>query len=231
MHKTYFNWSTGKDSALALYYLLKNRHYKVERLITTINGSNNRVSMHGLPLSLLEKQVTSIKIPAHQIKLPEQVSIQDYNCIMQAEVKKLNNCGFTHAAFGDIFLEDLRAYREQQLAKEHVEAIFPLWNKNTKQLIQDFFDLGFKAVIVSADANYFSEDFVGKTLTQSLIDSLPKTVDPCGENGEFHTFCYDGPIFSNPIAFKIGKKTYREYAKPNTSSETSGFWFCDLIPK
>ncbi|MGY0392743.1 Dph6-related ATP pyrophosphatase [Bizionia sp. KMM 8389] len=227
----YFNWSTGKDSALALHYLLQSKTDYVGKLITTVNSHYNRVTMHGLRVAFIYKQASAIGLPISVIELPEQGNINDYNKVMQAATKKLKNEGFTHAAFGDIFLEDLKFYREKQLKLQQLETCFPLWKKNTKQLIQEFINLGFKAIIVCADATYFSEDFVGQTIDEDLIANLPETVDPCGENGEFHTFCYDGPIFKEPIAFTIGEKTYREYPAPNSKTETVGFWFCDLLPK
>lgn len=228
-NKTYFNWSTGKDATLALYYLLQDENFSVEKLVTTVNIHYQRVTMHGLPISLLKKQTEAIGIPLQTIELPEQPSMTDYENIMHNALQTLKADHFTHSAFGDIFLEDLKKYREDNLGKLGISTVFPLWKKNTKALITEFLDLGFKAVIVCASAKYFSEDFVGKTITQELIESLPKDVDPCGENGEFHTFCYDGPIFKSPILFTLGDKVYREYNTPNTKNEKSGFWFCDLI--
>ncbi|QRM89930.1 ATP-binding protein [Lacinutrix sp. WUR7] len=228
-NKTYFNWSTGKDAALALHYLLLDENFSVEKLVTTINAHYQRVTMHGLPVSLLKKQTEAIGIPLQIIELPEQPSMTDYETIMHTALNKLKTEHFTYSAFGDIFLEDLKKYREDNLSKLDISSIFPLWKKNTKALITEFLDLGFKAVIVCASAKYFSEDFVGKTITPELIENLPKEVDPCGENGEFHTFCYDGPIFKSPIPFTIGDKVYREYDTPNAKNEKTGFWFCDLI--
>lgn len=229
INKTYFNWSTGKDAALALHHLLQDENFSIEKLVTTINVHYQRVTMHGLPVSLLQKQTEALGIPLQIIELPEQPSMIDYETIMHTALNKLKTEHFTHSAFGDIFLEDLKKYREDNLSKIGISTVFPLWKKNTKALITEFLDLGFKAVIVCASAKYFSEDFVGKTITKSLIENLPKDVDPCGENGEFHTFCYDGPIFKSPIPFTIGDKVYREYDTPNAKNEKTGFWFCDLI--
>lgn len=228
MHKTYFNWSTGKDSALALHYLLQDANYSIDVLVTTINSHYNRVSMHGLHTALLQKQAKAIGIPLQTIELPEQPSMAIYEDIMRNALQRLKAEHYTHCVFGDIFLEDLKAYREQHLRKQNIEAIFPLWKKDTKTLINTFLDLGFKAVIVCANGNYFNDDFVGKTITKELISNLPEDVDPCGENGEFHTFCYDGPIFKQPVPFTIGEKIYREYDTPNSTNTKTGFWFCDL---
>nr|WP_236011186.1 adenine nucleotide alpha hydrolase [Olleya sediminilitoris] len=237
-HKTYFNWSTGKDSALALYYLLNDNNYSVNQLVTTINSHYNRVTMHGLRQELLVAQTQALNIKASFIQLPEQPSMEVYNQIMQDSVTSLKNQGFTHSAFGDIFLEDLKAYRTNQLATLDVEAVFPLWKKDTKQLLTQFLKLGFKTIVVCANSKYFDQDFVGTIIDENFIDNLPEGVDPCGENGEFHTFCFDGPIFKNPIPFTIGEKVYREYKAPKTDdndvcksdAETYGVWYCDLIP-
>jgi len=235
-HKTYFNWSSGKDSALALYYLLQDNRYSVDELITTINSHYNRVSMHGLRKELLIAQTQAIDIPANFIELPEMPSMEIYEQKIFEAVSRLKQEGFTHSAFGDIFLEDLKAYRKTQLDKQNLKAIFPLWKRNTTQLLNEFLDLGFKTIVVCANSKYFNKDFVGTVIDRNFIDKLPKDVDPCGENGEFHTFCFDGPIFKTPISFELGDKVYREYDKPKTNnsvceSDTYGVWYCDLIPK
>jgi len=229
-HKTYCNWSSGKDAALALYYTLKDERFDVSELVTSVNSHYQRVTMHGLPLNLLHAQTEAIGIKGTTIELPENPSMEAYNQIMKRTTTRLKNEGYTHSLFGDIFLEDLKQYRENELEKVELTGVFPLWKKDTKTLINTFLDLGFKAVIVCADAKYFNADFVGQTLSKDLIEKLPEGVDPCGENGEFHTFCYDGPIFKTPVAYSIGEKTYREYDSPNVKGGKSGFWFCDLQP-
>lgn len=236
-YKTYFNWSTGKDSALALHYLLQDERYSIDKLITTVNSHYNRVSMHGLRKELLIAQTNAINIPASLIELPEIPSMEIYEQKMLETVSRLKTNGFTHSAFGDIFLEDLRVYRENQLAKQNINAVFPIWKRETKELLNEFLDLGFKTIIVCANSKYFGEDFVGTIIDKNFINNIPKNVDPCGENGEFHTFCFDGPIFSKPIPFTIGKKVYREYDAPKTDdsickndAEKYGVWYCDLIP-
>lgn len=233
MHKTYFNWSSGKDSALALYYLLKDKRFIVEKLITTVNQAHQRVTMHGLRETLLREQTNALGIPSQLIKLPQQPSMEIYDKFMQETTNQLKAANFTHAAFGDIFLEDLRAYRDTQLSAQNIKTLYPLWKKDTSQLIKEFIDLGFKTIVISASAKYFDKSFVGTIIDKDFIDKLPKGVDPCGENGEFHTFCFDGSIFKNPIDFKLGEKVYREYKTPNTDNDTenkTGFWYLDLIP-
>ncbi|MDN3665706.1 ATP-binding protein [Algibacter miyuki] len=236
-HKTYFNWSSGKDSAIALYYLLQNKDFSVQKLVTTVNSHYNRVSMHGLRTELLLAQTEALNIPAQVIELPEMPSMETYEAVMLKTVNTLKRDGFTHAAFGDIFLEDLRTYRENNLAKHGIKTVFPIWKKDTKALLTEFLDLGFKTIIVCANSKYFGADFVGTIIDENFIDNLPEGVDPCGENGEFHTFCFDGPIFKNPISFTIGEKVYREYDTPKTdddsvcSADAYGVWYCDLIPQ
>ncbi|GGZ82501.1 adenine nucleotide alpha hydrolase [Algibacter mikhailovii] len=236
-HKTYFNWSSGKDSALALYHILRNEKYQVDELITTVNSHFNRVSMHGLRKELLTAQTNALDIEASLIELPEMPSMDVYEQKMLETVSRLKNDGFTHTAFGDIFLEDLRQYREDQLRKQGITAVFPLWKRNTKALLQEFLDLGFKTIIVCANSKYFGEEFVGTIIDENFINDLPPEVDPCGENGEFHTFCFDGPIFKAPVNFSIGEKVYREYKNPKgddtickSDSDKYGVWYCDLIP-
>lgn len=187
--------------------------------------------MHGLRETLLLKQTNALEIPLQLIKLPQQPSMEIYDKLMQKTTKQLKAANFTHAAFGDIFLEDLRAYRDRQLSAQNIKTLYPLWKKDTTQLIKEFINLGFKTIVISASAKYFDNSFVGTIIDKDFIDKLPKGVDPCGENGEFHTFCFDGPIFKNSIDFKLGEKVYREYKTPNTDTvKKTGFWYLDLIP-
>lgn len=225
--KTVFHWSSGKDSALALHYLLQDSSYTVDHLVTAINDHYGRVTMHGTPFSLVEKQIASLTINHSVIRLPESPTMEEYEKLMQNVMQTLSEQGYTHAAFGDIFLEDLKAYREKEMTQLGFESVFPLWLKNTTQLIDEFIDLGFKSVIVSAN-DELASDFLGETIDKKLIASLPKNIDPCGENGEFHTFCYDGPIFSRPIEFELGEKIKRSYPNPSGNGNVD-FWFIDLI--
>jgi uncharacterized protein (TIGR00290 family) len=232
INKTYFNWSTGKDSALALYYLLQDKNYQVTHLLTAINKHHDRVSMHGLRRELMQKQADALGLSLSTIELPEQPDMVEYNALMKEAVAPLKEQGFTYAAFGDIFLEDLKVYREQQLASFNLEAVFPIWKRDTKDLIRDFISLGFKAVLICVNASKLDQSFAGRLIDDNFINELPDDVDPCGENGEFHTFCFDGPIFSKPIPFEIGETVYREYDAPSEPGGGSkiGFWFCDCLP-
>lgn len=237
--KSVFHWSGGKDCTLALYQLLQDREYTVSKLLTSVNTSHGRVSMHGVRTALLEEQARNIGIPLQLMQLPEQPSMQVYNQLMESAMAGLKSEGFTYAIYGDIFLEDLRAYREQQLAAQGFTAHFPLWKRNTTDLLQEFLDLGFKTIVVCAQASKLGKSFAGRIIDQGFIRDLPKGVDPCGENGEFHTFVFDGPIFKNPVHFSIGEQVYRSYAAPKSADnpdkapaeDQMGFWFCDLLPK
>ncbi len=225
--KTYFNWSSGKDSARALYELFKDERFSVEYLLTSVSLGYDRVSMHGLRRTLLEAQLQSIGLPSGTIELPEQPTNAQYDAIMRQKVEALKQSGFACAAFGDIFLEDLRAYRQQQLEPLGFEVVFPIWKRNTRQLIEEFIDLGFKAIIICANADVLGRDFLGRLIDRDFLNDLPKGIDPCGENGEYHTFCFDAPYFKFPISFSVGEIVLREYTYNGTKSR---FWFCDLLP-
>ena len=222
------NWSSGKDSAMALYQLLDQKEYCVDQLFTTVSLSTNRITMHGLQQKVLEKQAQLLNIPLEIAYLSESINMENYNQLMNQKISTFKLNGYDHCAYGDIFLEDLKIYREKQLEPLNVKAHFPLWGQNTKTLIDTFFALGFRAVIVAADSKWFDETFVGQEITPSLMNKLPSNVDPCGENGEFHTFCFDGPIFKKRVDYEIGKKIYKTYPSPSTEKEDVGFWFCDI---
>lgn len=226
--KTYFNWSSGKDSALALHHLLQNKNYSVEYLLTSINAHHNRVSMHGLRRELLQQQVNAIGIPHGTIEMPEQPTNAQYEAVLGEKMAVLKRRGFEYAAFGDIFLEDLRTYREQQLSTLDIKAVFPLWKKNTKRLMDEFIGSGFKAITVCVNGELLDRSYAGRIIDNDFIKDLPKGVDACGENGEFHTFCFDGPVFKYPVAFSLGETVLREY---KSDQQKHRFWFCDLLPE
>ncbi|MCQ9634970.1 diphthine--ammonia ligase [Chryseobacterium sp. WG23] len=233
--KALFNWSSGKDSALALYKTLQENRYEVTTLLTSINKEFQRISMHGVHVSLLEQQAAYIGIPLIKMELPKEPSMEEYREIMNKTISEIKSQGVSHSVFGDIFLEDLRQYREEQLNSIGMEAVFPLWKQNTSDLIHEFLDLGFKTIVTCVNGNYLDKSFAGRIIDQSFINDLPENVDPCGENGEFHTFTFDGPIFKDPIQFTIGETVKKTYPKPKTSPEEEDgeyvFWFCDLLLK
>ena len=239
MKKAFLNWSSGKDAAYALHLLQQQKEYKVEKLLCSMNSEVDRVSMHGLRKELLLQQVERIRIPLQMISLDGNVSMATYNELMEKEMKKLKQEGFTHSIFGDIFLEDLRKYREQQLQKMDLEAVFPLWKKDTKVLMQDFLRAGFKAITVSVNAAVLDSSFCGRIIDEKFLTDLPASVDPCGENGEFHTFVFDGPIFKAPVNFQKGQIVAQTYELSeekedncfsNDQSWDHKFWYCDLLP-
>ena len=240
MNKAYLNWSSGKDSALSLYYIKTQKEYKIEKLLTTINKEMDRVTMHGLRTELLLQQAEKLGLPIQISELNSEISMEMYNHKMKEATDGLISDGFTHSVFGDIFLEDLKQYREDQLKSSGLIPVFPLWNKNTKELISEFIDLGFKAVVVCTNSRFLNDSFCGRIIDQDFVKELPENVDPCGENGEFHTFVFDGPIFNSAVEFEIGEKVKKSY-KPSgndddncfsddTESWDTEFCFCDLIP-
>lgn len=233
--KAVFNWSSGKDSALALFKILKEDQFEITSLLTSINKEFQRISMHGVPISLLEKQAESLGFDLIKMEIPKEPSMEQYREIMTETMREIQLQGVTHSIFGDIFLEDLRKYREEQLKTIGMEAVFPLWKQNTSDLIHEFLDLGFKTIVTCVNETYLDKSFAGRIIDQNFINDLPKNVDPCGENGEFHTFTFAGPIFKEPIDFEIGETVKKTYPKPKTGSDDKDgeyvFWFCDLILK
>jgi len=223
-----FNWSGGKDSALALYKLKQGKEFNVKYLLTTLNAEYKRISMHGVRQELLQQQAASIGLPLVECFLPEKATCNDYNSMMRETLMNFIVEGIHYSAFGDIFLEDLRQYRENQLDKIGMKAIFPLWKRNTIEIANEFIDLGFKTIITCVSSKHLDESFVGRTFDRQFIADLPKDVDPCGENGEFHSFVVDGPIFKIPIKYALGEKVFKTYPIDNKDVNEYGFWFIDL---
>jgi uncharacterized protein (TIGR00290 family) len=233
------NWSGGKDSALALYHMLRDPRYTVTQLLTSVNAHYQRVSMHGVRVALLEAQAQRLQLPLTQLALPEMPAMDDYERLMTATLEPLRQQGVSHAIFGDIFLEDLRAYREQQLARLGMQAVFPLWQRPGNDILREYLDLGFRAVVVCVNEQHLDASFCGRLLDRDFLRDLPPGVDPCGENGEYHSFVFDAPYFSSPIGFERGELVRRTYASTSkAAAETAapdpfatGFWYCDLLPK
>ncbi len=232
------NWSGGKDSALCLYKILQDTHYSVDCLLTTVNAVHDRISMHGVRRELLIAQAASIDIKLNTVELPEKPGMDEYEKIMSKIFFSLKNENYTTAIFGDIFLEDLKEYREKQLSAVGINCIFPLWENDTRKLMREFLLLGFKAVIVCVNEQYLDKSFCGRLIDESFIRDLPGNVDICGENGEYHSFVFDGPIFNTAINFKIGEVVRRTYPAPSnngrlcykpTTPNEYAFHFCDLV--
>lgn len=244
--KVIFNWSSGKDSALSLYKMLQTQQYDVLCLLTSISEQYQRISMHGVRVDLLEAQAESIGLPLVKMQIPEMPTMEVYENVMRATLTDLKNNGAVSSAFGDIFLEDLRTYRENKLSELNLKGLFPLWKLPTNKLLQEFLDLGFKTIITCVNEKFLDKSYAGKIIDHDFLKNLPSNVDPCGENGEFHTFVFDGPILKKPILFEKGEVIYRKYTPAKQEDNSSydcnssekdmdkdpfntGFWYCDLL--
>ena len=213
-----FSWSGGKDSALALHALLRNPDYQVVALLTTVTEGYERISMHGVRRELLHRQAESIGLPVEEVFIPPKCVNPIYEARIAEAVLRFRERGVLHVAFGDIFLGDLRAYREQKLLGADMTALFPIWKVDTGELVARFLADKFRAIAVCIDPRKLHASFAGRELDVSFFRDLPAGVDRCGENGEFHTFVFDGPIFRAPIPVQIGAVVERD-----------SFVFCDLL--
>lgn len=231
--KALMNWSGGKDSALSLHHILQNNEYKVEHLLTSLNDSFKRVSMHGVREELLDQQAENIGINLIKLRLAETISMEEYQEKMAETMKPLVNSGIKYSIFGDIFLEDLRQHREERLQQVGMKGVFPLWKQPSLALLDEFWDLGFKTIVVAINGNNLDKSFCGRILDRDFVKDLPKTVDPCGENGEFHTFVFDAPYFKNSIKFDVGETVDKTYNFKNSNGDdlSSTYFFTDLIAK
>ncbi len=218
--KILFTWSGGKDSAMTLHEILKGAAYEISSLLTTVTEDYERVSIHGVRRALLEEQAASLGLPLEEVFIPKNTSDGEYEARMGEVLEKYRASGVSAAAFGDIFLEDLRRYRENNLSRIGMKAIFPLWKRDSAELARAFIRLGFKAVITCVDSHALDRTFAGRIFNEGFLSEIPPSVDPCGENGEFHSFVYDGPLFRKEISFTRGEVVLRE----------NRFWYCDLIP-
>jgi len=218
--KVLVSWSTGKDSAWMLHALRQQQPGAVAGLLTTTNEAFDRVAMHAVRRELLQAQADATGLPLHVVPLPWPCSNEQYEAIMKTAVDGFVRDGYTHAAFGDLFLEDVRRYREERLAGSGLEPLFPIWKtKSTAALAQDMVDGGLRATLTCVNPTQLDRRFAGRTFDPSLLADLPPGVDPCGENGEFHSFAHTGPMFNQPIAVRVGDIVDRD-----------GFVFADLLP-
>ncbi len=219
MEKILFGWSGGKDSAMALHEIKKNNEYEVVSLLTTVTEDYDRISMHGVRRVLLEKQAESLGLPLHKVLIPKDCSNEIYAAKMTEALNKFKRDGVETVAFGDIFLEDVRQYRLDNLAKLNMKAVFPIWGRDSTELVHSFIALGFKSVVSCIDTKVMDKKFLGRQIDENFIAELPPGIDPSGENGEFHSFAYDGPLFKEKIAYRLGESVLRD-----------SFYFCDLLP-
>lgn len=214
-----FCWSGGKDSAMALYELHLSQQYEVVALVTTLTRDYNRISMHGVRSELLHRQAAALGLPVCEVWISMGATNAEYEANMELALQTYRRQGIETVIFGDIFLEDLRQYRERNLAKIGMRAAFPVWKRETRELVTEFLRLGFKAVVCCVDGKALDPSFAGRCIDEQFLGDIPAAVDPCGENGEFHSFVFDGPLFSSPVPFTLG------------TAETRGdFTFRDLCP-
>ena len=213
------SWSGGKDSALALHRVLGDATYHVDGLLTTVTDEFERISMHGVRTTLLDAQARALGLPLRVARIPRACTNDVYETVSRAALSRYADEGGEEVIFGDLFLADVRAYREALLAPLPLAPAFPLWGEDTRALAQRFVALGFRAVLACVDPRQIDAAFCGRDFDERLLDELPPSADPCGENGEFHTFVYDGPIFRAPVSIARGDVVERD-----------GFAFCDLLP-
>ncbi|PWH13075.1 MAG: ATP-binding protein [Anaerolineae bacterium] len=221
MKRVLLSWSSGKDSAWALHMLRQQPDVEVCGLLTTFNESNHRVAMHAIRQELVQAQAMAAGLPLWAVPLPYPCPNEVYEARIRAALERARGENITHVAFGDLFLEDIRAYREQMMADSGLQPLFPLWcsANQTPALARQMLQHGLCAVLVTIDPQQLSPAFAGRRYDAQLLSDLPPHVDPCGERGEFHTFCFAGPMFRHPIRFQIGQNLQRD-----------GFHFTDLIP-
>jgi uncharacterized protein (TIGR00290 family) len=211
------SWSGGKDSSLSLHALRSLPDFEPVGLLTTVTAEYDRVSIHGVRRELLKRQADSIGLPLHEVPIPKDCSNQVYEDRLSAVLRKIRAEGIDHVAFGDLFLEDIRAYRERQMAALGLTPVFPVWGLDTAALARDFLRLGFRAHLVCVDSEALDPAFAGRPFDDDLLRDLPAGVDPCGENGEFHTFVHAGPVFREPLKIRLGQV-----------EERGRFWFRDV---
>ncbi len=218
--KALFAWSSGKDSAMALHELRSSGRYEVSALLSVITEGYDRISMHGVRRILLERQAESLGLSLEKIFISQNSSDKEYEEKMRKVLLNYKEKGVLDVVFGDIFLEDLRKYREDNLARVGMSGVFPIWKRDTAELANTFIDLGFKAVVTCVDTKVLNGSFAGRTFDKRFLHDLPSGVDPCGENGEFHSFVYGGPIFKDEVSLDKGDIVLRD----------NRFSYCDLVP-
>lgn len=214
------SWSGGKDSAMAAYHLLASRKYEIAALLTTVTEDFDRISMHGVRRVLLERQAESLAIPLHKILIPKDCPNEIYEARMREALAHFKDRGIRKIAFGDLFLEDVKRYRDAHLAQAGMTGLYPIWMRDTDELVRTFIGLGFKAILACVDTQAIDAAFAGREIDYQLLRDLPDNADPCGENGEYHSFVYAGPIFKKAIPCRAGARVMR----------TARFNYCDIVP-
>lgn len=214
------SWSGGKDCTLALHALLQSERYEVAALLTTVTETYERVSIHGVRQALIAQQAAALGMRLHTMHIPRNASNETYEASFQSALQFFKAEGIRKVAFGDLYLEDIRAYRTRLLTTVGMEGLFPLWHQDTAELASSFITRGFQALVVCVDSQVLDRTFAGREFDQRLLAALPPGVDPCGENGEFHTFVYGGPPFQHPVGFRRGDVVLRD----------ARFYYCDVLP-
>jgi len=214
------SWSGGKDSAMAAYHLLASQKYEIATLLTTVTEDFDRISMHGVRRDLLAQQAESLAIPLHEIMIPKDCPNEIYEARMREALTHFKARGITKIAFGDLFLDDVKQYRDERLAQAGMTGLYPIWMRDTDELVRTFIGLGFKAILACVDTQAIDASFAGRELDYQLLRDLPEDADPCGENGEYHSFVYAGPIFKKAIPCRAGERVMR----------TARFNYCDIMP-
>jgi uncharacterized protein (TIGR00290 family) len=217
--KILVSWSSGKDSAWMLHVLRQSGAWDIVGLVTTVNTAFGRVSMHGVREELLEQQADAAGLPLWKVPIPYPCPNESYESAMRDLIHRATEHGVTHFAFGDLFLKDVREYREKQLAATGISPVFPLWGLDTRRLAQQMIADGLRAVLTCVDPRQIPAAFIAREFGSALLNELPPTADPCGENGEYHTFCYAGPMFNRPIFVRTGQVVERD-----------GFIYVDILP-
>jgi uncharacterized protein (TIGR00290 family) len=220
MEDVLVSWSGGKDSCLALYELGQEGRHRAAALLTTVTRDYDRISMHGVRRVLLERQAESLGLPLRQVLISKGATNEEYEREMAAALSEYRERGVDAVVFGDLFLEDVRAYREQFLARHGMRGLYPVWMRDTGEFVRRFIALGFKAVVTCVSGEALDGSFAGRVIDEEFLASLPPGVDPCGENGEFHSFVFAGPSFREEVKFAVGERVFRD-----------SFWFCDLLPE
>ena len=220
MEDVLVSWSGGKDSCLALYELQQAGRHRAAALLTTVTRDYDRVSMHGVRRVLLERQAESLGLPLRQVPIPVGATNEEYESATAEAFSEYRGRGVNAVVFGDLFLEDVRAYREQFLARHGMRGLYPVWMRDTAEFVREFIALGFKAVVTCVSAEALDGSFAGRVIDEEFLAALPPGVDPCGERGEFHSFVFAGPSFGEEVRFTVGERVLRD-----------SFWFCDLVPE
>ncbi|MBB6453255.1 uncharacterized protein (TIGR00290 family) [Salirhabdus euzebyi] len=226
-NKIVVSFSGGKDSTLALHRLVQSGEWDINSLLTTITEDFKRTSIHGVRETLLDKQAEVLGIPLRKVYIPKVCSNEKYEKIMSAVIEEMVENGVTHMMFGDIHLQDVKKYRENMMGKTPIKPVFPIWGEESHQLIEEFLTSGFQTVVTCLDSQQLDHSFVGRVINRTFLEELPKSVDPCGENGEFHTFVFNGPLFQKPIQFTVSKE--KTITKDVFTNENR-FYFVDLLP-